>query len=596
MLHTVSPPPAAAAYDAAASAPVPPRALYHYLLGRMAQADGDYAAAEEAFHTAQLHDPRSPWVMLALADVAAAAGEPELERERAREAVRLGPELPETWARHGEVELHAGDVGSGLAALRTAVDRGASDATWALWCRTLVTRSHPDAPAALARWATRPLSDPSLLRERGHLRLQLGDMPGAAADLGEALPRWPSDARLLDEYLSAVTAAGLYRQGLAHLEALGRQAPGNTDVLLRTWHLAAQAGDPVRAEAALLALDHAQGGRDPQVKLWLAETRSALGRHADALRSLAEAARGEPPPPDLPFHEARLLRAAGRPADALKRLRIPDAGVNRGEAFALRVRLLVDVGRPTEARREAEAAARALPDDYAVLGALVAACAAQGDRSGMLAAVDRMAMLDDEARARTRARTLAGMGDLDGALLALRATPLADEESWALGAALLRDGGRAGDAVAWAQRAVDRFPRDASLRVEVGASLAAAGQPDAALVAMREALRLDPSDARAARYYAEALDETTSQDRYEQVRGWILAALERHPADAGLLDALAQVEVGLNAPLRAVDAWEEAVRYAPGDAALLQKLADAYRTVGRSELADALEANAGGPP
>lgn len=589
-LRAVTPPPLPPPAPIEDAVRVPARARYHYLVGRLAQAEGRWAEAEEALQTALLHDPNSPWVWLALAEVAGGAGEPELERSRAREAVQLGPELADTWARHGEVELRNGDVDAGLAALATAVDRGAGDVTWALWCRTLAGRDADAARVAVARWSERDLADPTLLRERGRLRLQTGDLAGATGDLGEALAHAPTDARLLDEFLTAVTGSGLYRQGLTRLESLRRLAPGNTDILLRAWHLAARAGDPVRAEAALLALDAATAGRDPQVKLWLADVRSQLGRHEEALATLERAARGDPPPPDLPYHRARLLRAAGRLGPALRALQVPESGAVRGDALALRVRLLAEVGRVDDARREAEAAAALLPDDYAVGGALVAACAAQGDRGAMLAAVDRMAMLDDEARARTRARHLAGMRDVDGAIAALEATPMADVDSWTLGGALLREAGRSNEAVAWLDRAVDRFPRDAALRAELGVALDAAGSPELALVAMREALKLDATEARAARYWADALDDEAPVDRRRQARAWLVAALERHPADATLLDALAEVELGLDAPLRAVDAWEEAVRYAPGDPALSRKLAAAYRAVGRSELADALEA------
>ncbi|MFZ5482057.1 MAG: tetratricopeptide repeat protein [Myxococcota bacterium] len=588
-LSTVRPPPAPVA-TADDAGHVPARARYHYLVARVAIAEGDWEEAEQALQTALLHDPGSPWILLALAEVAQGAGETSVERDRLREAVRVAPGLPVAWSRLADAELRSGDARAAVAALREAVDIGAGDDAWATLCRLLVQRDEPDAAGMVRKWSARPLADGELFRERGRLRLQIGDVAGAAVDLGEALPHSPHDARLLDEYLTAVTGSGLYRQGLARLDTVQRIAPGDTDVLLRTYHLAAQAQDPVRAADALLKLDAALGGEDAQVKLWLADARSQLGQHDVALAALDDAGRCDPPLSDLAYHRARLLRAAGRPAEALKALRVPEAGANRGDALALRVKLLVDLGRAGEARREAEAGLAQLPDDYALLGALVTACAAQSDRAGMLAAVDRMAMLDDEARARTRARSLAGMGDVENALLALRATPMKDPESWVLGATLLRDAGRAGEAVGWLERAVDRFPKDAGLRAELGMALDAAGSAEAALVAMREALRLDPGEGRAARYYARAVRQAGDGDRLKQVRGWLLAALERNPADADLLDSLGQIELAMHEPLRAVDAWEEALRYRPGDPDLLRELAAAYREVGRSEQAEALEA------
>jgi tetratricopeptide (TPR) repeat protein len=584
-IHAPPPPPPPSAPPS-----VPARARYQYLVGRLAIEEEDWPAAEAALRTALLHDGGSPWIWLALAEVAAGEGDDGDEKQRVQEAVQAGPELPETWTRLGLVDLRAGDTRGAVDALREAVDRGAGTEAYAPLCRILVQRGDPLAPATVRAWAALPLDDLEPLRERGRLRMQLADLPGAASDLGAALVRDPSDARLLDEYLTAVTGSGLYRQGLARLATLHRLVPGNTDVLLRTYHLAAQARDWVRAAEALEALDAALPGHDAQVELWLADAYSALGRHDDARAAIEIGAACDPPLGDIGYHRARIARAAGRSADALKALRIPEKGANRADALALRARLAIDLGKPTEARRLVEDALLALPDDYVLLGALVSAAAAEGDRAGMLAAVDRMAMLDDEARARTRARSLAGMGDLDGALVALESTRLAQADSWIVGGTLLRESGRTADAVAWLEKGVDRFPRSAPLRAELGLAEDAAGNPAVALLAMREALRIDPAEARAVRYYARAVDLAGPVDRVRQVRGWLLAALERVPADAGLLDSLGQVEYALHDPLRAAEAWEEACRYAPADTALLTHLAAAYRDVGRPSQAAAVEA------
>lgn len=588
VLHTIAPPPIVA--TGPEDRVVPARARYHYLRGRIAMGETDWELAESELRTALLHDARSPWIWLALAEVSEGEGDADEARERVREALRLGPDLPEAWARMGQADLRAGDLGAGLTALRAAVDRGAGDGTWALLCQTAVHHGDADAEGLLGRWAARPLGDPELIRLRGRLRLQTGDLAGAVDDLGEALPRFPADARLLDEYLIAVTGSGLYRRGLARLDVVHRVAPDNTDVLLRSYHLAMSVHDTVRALDALRALDRALEGSDAHVKLWLADAWSARASHTAALEALSAAGACNPPLGDLPYHRARLLRAAGRHADAFAALKVPTEGANRGEALALRARLLIELHRPADALREVEQALVQLPEDYALLGALVAACAEGGDRAGMLAAIDRMAMLNDEARARTRARSLAAIGDVEGALLALGATPLAEADTWIAGATLLRDAGRADEAVPWMQRAVDRLPRDAAVRAELGVALDAAGSPREALVSMREALRIDPGERHAARYYAHAVvTDGVGAERLNQVRGWLLAALERSPADADMLDALGQVELGLSSPLRAAEAWEEALRYAPEQPGVRRRLADVYRSVGRVDQAAAVE-------
>lgn len=579
------PPPTAPAAEPVVSA----RARYQYLVGRLALAKGDLAGAEQALRTALLHDPAAPEPWLALADVAEASGDEVEERRRAQEAARLAPDRPEAWTRLGRIAERDGDTRAAVDAYRSATERGGGADAWAPYCRLLLKRNDPQATAAVRAWGAAPLTDPELLRERGHMRLVVGDLEGAVADLGEVLVRSPGDARLLDEFLTAVTGSGLYRQGLARLALLHRAAPRDTEVLLRTYHLAAQARDQVRAAAALEALDALLGGREAQVKLWLADAYGALGRHDEALAALDAAARATPPLADAAYHRARLLRAAGRSARALDILAVPASGANRPDALALQARLLVDVGRAGDARAAIEAALRGLPDDYVLLGALVTVSAAEGDRAAMLAAVDRMAMLDPEARARTRARSLAGLGDVDAALVALRATGPEQAESWIVGGSLLREAGRVEEAIDWLARGVDRHPRHAGLRAELGLARAAARQAEDALVAMREALQLDPTEARAARFYGRAVADAPVAERLEQARGHVLAALERQPADAELLAVLGRVEYALNQPLRAVEAWEEACRYARPDADLLARMAAVYREVGRPEAARLLE-------
>ena len=101
---------------------------------------------------------------------------------------------------------------------------------------------------------------------------------------------------------------------------------------------------------------------------------------------------------------------------------------------------------------------------------------------------------------------------------------------------------------------------------------------------MREALALDASEPAAARYYSGVVaGPGVPPERLVQARGFLLAALERKPAEAGLLGALAAVEMNLGNPAAAAQTLEEARRYAPGDIALARRLAAAWTEVGRLE-------------
>lgn len=580
--RVVAPAPPAAPVEPAPTA-TPARARYQYLVARLALAEGDPAAAAAALETARLHDPGSPWLWLALAEVARVERrDPLLERARVAEAVRLGPDVPEAWTAMGDVSARLGDRAAATDAWRKATTLGGGSAAWAPLVRSELDAGDPDAAASIAAWSAMPEADPGWLRERGRARLQVGDLGGAVDDLAEALRATPDDARLVEEFVAAVTGSRRYRKGLETLGLLSRLRLSDADLLLRTVHLAQRAEDPVRARDALVSLDRVLGGHDAQVKLWIAEAATTLRDAPTAFAALDAAARCDPPAEDLSVHRARALRAFGRPREALAQLQVPEAGPNRVEAQALRVRLLVEVGHAAEGRAEAEAALAARPDDYALLGALVAACAALDDRAAMLDAVDHMAGLGPEARARTRARSLAGVGDVDGALEALRATPMAEAETWILGGTLLRDARRLPESVSWMERATDHFPGDARVRATLGLVLGASGAGSDALVAMREALALDPSDPDAARVYAGVLARPgTSPERLTQAEGFVDAALEVHPADVGLLVALGDVQAALGRPAVAAATWEQARRYAPTDPALARKLAAAWTELGR---------------
>lgn len=572
-------------------AATPARARYQYLVAQLALAQGDTAAANAALETARLHDRDSPWLWLALAELARAQGaQPLVERARVAEAVRLGPELSETWTALGEVSARLGDRAAAEAAWRRATELGAGSSAWDPLIRSeLEAGDTSAATTSVAAWSALPETDRGWLRERGRARLQVGDLAGAVDDLAEALRDTPDDARLVDEFVAAVTGSRRYRKGLETLGLLTRLRLSDTDLLLRTVHLAQRAEDPVRARDALVSLDRLLGGRDAQIKLWIAEAATTLRDGPAAFAALDAAAECQPPAQDLSLHRAKALRAFGRPREALAQLRVPDSGPNRVDAQALRVRLLVEVGRAADARAEAEAALSARPDDYALLGALVAACAALDDRAAMLDAVDHMAGLGPEARARTRARSLAGVGDLDGALEALRATPMTEAETWILGGSLLRDAGRLPESVSWMERATDRFPTDARVRSSLGLALGAAGAGSDALIAMREALSLDPTEPDAARVYARVLARPgTPTDRLTQADGFVRAALEGHPADPGLLVALGDVQATLGRPAVAAAVWEEARRYAPADVELTRKLAAVWNELGRTADADRL--------
>ncbi len=505
------------------------RARYQFLVARMELASGDLPAAKAALDVAALHDPGSAWIALARADCAAAEQDQAGELAHARAAVTLAPSLGAASGRVGHILAAAGDRQAAEASLRAAIAQGADDGAWALLVHLLLARAAPDAGAVVARWAMRPLDDGAALRERGEARARTGDDAGAVDDLGLALDSGPDDARLLDEYVTSARRAKRFRTALVRLESLHRLLPASEDVVLRAWHLAREAEDPVRGEAALAALDSLQGGRDAQVAVWLAEQRSDQGDVAGAFRALDLAARRTPPAGDIAVHRARVLAKAGRVNEALGTLRIPKNGPLRTEAIALQAQLLLALGRTAEARRVVESALIPLPDSVTLLLAEVRVCTADHDAVAALAAVNRLPMNATE-QAVERARVLAGTGDGTAALAMLSDAPSA-----------------AGWALEWSiRRELGMEPVDAAGRLMLAnRQLARApGHPDATLM---------------------LVDATRTQGAAvpRELLGLVRGAVDRSPADDRLLDALARLELEGGEALRAAAIWQEALRYGP---------------------------------
>lgn len=520
--HLIKPPHSSAVVTNAPLA-TPSRARFQYLAAQMELARGDTAAAAAALDVAALHDPDSPWIELARADVALAAHDSASELAHAQAASSLAPTNGLALARVGEILAAQGERSTAEEVLRNAVDHGADDRAWSVLTRLLVSRAAPDAASMVARWAARPAGDGAAVRERGEARVRTGDDSGAVDDLGLALGDAPDDARLLDEYVGAASRARRFRTALIRLQSLHRLLPTNDDIVLRTWHLAKEANDPLRGLEALLALDTLQGGRDAQVAVWMAEERAAVGDVSGALQALDVAAKRVPPAADLSVHRARVFARVGRNSEALAALRIPATGPLRTEAIALQASLLVASRRTREARDLVERALVALPDSATLLSAEARVCIAANDVPAALSAIERLPM-GEEDRALERARALSGAGDVKGANSILESRQTAGALALRLGVMPMED-------------------------------------PDRAALA-RALLAVDPGNGAATLVVVEQVQKSLDGALLSvDTKALLAAAIDRAPADTRLLDALAKQELAMGNTLRAAALAGEAERY-----------------------------------
>lgn len=548
----------------------PRGAVSHYVEGRLAGLRGEHLAAAEELGLAVAFDEGSAELRAAWAAALAEGGRIDAAELEARRAIACD--------------------GAGRAAASAHLLLG----------RILVARRQPERAldelrAAMGLEAARlepgQRGDPEAWRLAAEVRLELGDVAGAAALLEAAVADVGTDGGGLRELGRTL----LERREPSRAEQPLRRAVALDVGDLEAWRLLAQVDEQLRRRAearadwlALLRLDpespdallglgrlalqdddleageewfrrHLRvAGEGPEPRLRVAVEWLEVRRPEEALRVAREGLAVTP-------SEPRLLLVSGLALEELRRWReaaasfgavAPGAGETWFSARASMAEALARAGRPEEALAALAPALAARPGEPR----LVTVQAGIWSRSGR--AAEAAAKLGDLREDRSRLGDEASLVEIEEGL--------AD--------ALLRDG-RADEAVAGLRRAVDLHPTDGALRFALGATLARAGKAGEADEQMRGLLALEPENAEALNFVGYGYAERGV--RLDEAEAMLRRALASAPRRGHIVDSLGWVLLRKGDVPRAVETLELAVRLTGPDPAVLEHLGDAYRAAGR---------------
>ena len=131
--------------------------------------------------------------------------------------------------------------------------------------------------------------------------------------------------------------------------------------------------------------------------------------------------------------------------------------------------------------------------------------------------------------------------------------------AWSQVVGQLIDLDRAEEAVVTARRGIERFPLTAQMRVDLARACRAAGDHEAEVAALREAIEISPGWVWAVRELALSLQ---NQRRYEEARDILETAVTSGPRDPQNHGCLADVLWALDDRVGALDAIEQSLRIA----------------------------------
>ncbi|MCH2114159.1 MAG: tetratricopeptide repeat protein [Pirellulales bacterium] len=228
-------------------------------------------------------------------------------------------------SRDGVAAMERAEWGRARTLLEKAVDTSPSDidarrhlaeALWETGARREATVQLEAAVKLDPRHAT------TVVRA-GEMLLSIGATDRALRRAEEAIALDPTKAAAWALRGRVFRHQGNEQRALADMQQALRYAPHMTDALQEVAELQYALERPHRTLTTLHhLLDIYPPGEEPQRALWLEGlTYGALGRHADAVNSLAAATQQGTPPPDLLYQLALAEKASGQPEAAANTLR-----------------------------------------------------------------------------------------------------------------------------------------------------------------------------------------------------------------------------------------------------------------------------------
>jgi tetratricopeptide (TPR) repeat protein len=554
----------------------PAKSLQHYALGVISWQEGELEQAQEHLGIALLFDPNAAWLHLARGQLAIERGELEQARESLTRAVNLAPGEPRPRLELALVLEVQGEYEAAIRQLETLLEHQRVDRAFHDLVHLQLMAGRPgEAEAVMDRWVQAEPANDDDLRQRAALLIQLGRHAEAWHDLAQLIEAGDAGGPLLDLLMEAMKRSRMLGPSIDLLTRLTVWEPGNEEVLVRLAGLASAAGDPFLAVEAWSRLDLLQGGHDADVKEMLAQATLEAGEPERALEIAAQAAALDPEIPLLVHTRSRALAALGRLDEALAQLEERPGWEQDSRTQRLRAELLLDEGRPDEAREALEAAMLLSPDSWIIAHELAAIEARSGQLERALARAE--AQPDPLAAEPEWALTLARLEVLAGERDRAVERALSAEQRWPLAPSLplarsgwLEEAGQGEEAWQALRAARERMPSDPAINQQLARLSLARGDGDSARALLRGALEANPDDPLLLNdlAYLETEAGVTSDDVLAMAR----RAVEQRPASAAFLDTLGWALWKRGEVEEARRTLERALRFAPDDTVIREHL------------------------
>jgi len=550
------------------------RAFAHYLRARRAEIDGDFRLAAEELQQALVHDPRSPQLRLALAEVLARMAQlPRAEEEarRALEADAKGPSAAEAHLLLGKLAALQRQRDRAVAELRAAIavqlanaqgktgdDAALDPDPWRLLGEIQLEAGEEEAAArTFEELAARVPGEGGGFREMGRYFLERKDLDRAERYLRKAVEKDPGDVEAWRKL--AQMEEGRRRPDAARTdyEALLRHDPDDGDALLALGRISLRAGDLDAARAwfgQLFRVARDEGGARLGVAFaWLDARRSA-----DALQVAEDGLAATPTDGRLRYAKGLALQDQKRWAGAAEAFAavLPEEGELYASARASLAYSLSQAGRHDDAARALEPALAQRPRDVR----LVTMKAYVLERAGRPA--DAVALLEKAVKEREGEPGGGGSAELAEAL-----------------ASSLQKAGRVADAIAALKKALAARPDDGDLGYALAIAYEKAGDHEAAVAAMQRVLARDPEHADALNFIGYSWAERGV--RLDEAEKLVEQALQLRPDSGYFTDSLGWVYFQKGDFVRAVTTLEKADALSGPEPTILEHLGDAYRQAQR---------------
>ncbi len=478
----------------------PAKSLQHYALAVLAQRDGDLEQAQEHIDIALLFDKDAAWLHYSAGRIHVARGELERARGDLSRAVALAPEEPRARLELATVLEIQGDYHQAAHQLEALLSQQRNDRAFAdlIQLRTM-TGELDEALAAMDRWLEAPPSSHRWRQRRAFLLLDLLRPAEAWEDLARLLEADGAGGPALDLLIEATQLSRRYGSTLDLLERAVQWEPGNEDMVVRLGGLAEQAGDHHRAALAWSQLDLLRGGRDPEVKLMLAQAQLSSHQAPAALAQVQAAAALDAEHPGLLELRVRALFANDRQREALDLVEAVEGWQADTNLLLLRSDLLEQAGRDLEARDSLRLALESGPQSWILAQALAPLEARTGDLEAALGLLEhypdplsspaetqlRQAVVLRLAGEHEQAYTLAS--DAEARWPDALAPPLT-QIIW------MREDGLTDTALRITRDALERLPAEPVLVRQLALLEIELGAPERAIAALRICLAAHPDD------------------------------------------------------------------------------------------------------